>query len=302
MSLLSCSSFVPHPVTPLHKVDAQVKQVGCALCCCHRPKNVTVSRAITCAPSQPPAQAKQHLAQQHPTHLTRLAAPPPPPACTQLWLLMLYVLIARATPLLRLGIAGVVAAFTVTCLPRRLWVSQFKRLGFICGLIFVFTALGADGVPPVLQQHSLPPALEGISAPLTPDTPYSYVVFNLFGWITITRRSINLAITASALTFCALQSASLCLVTTPGEEMALGLSRHVHSRTTHRHAALACYSLDDMPINDPLALGPSQTELPFLHCSHPSMQVAEPIEAAGCPHSAHRIDAAAVAALHVTGV
>lgn len=147
---------------------------------------------------------------------------------------MLYVVIARATPLLRLGIAGVVAAFTVACLPRRLWVSQFQRLGLICGLIFVFTALGADGVPPVLQQHSLPAALEGINAPLQPDTPYSYVVFNLFGWITITRRSINLAITASALTFCALQSASLCLVTTPGEEMALGLSRQVTSSSSSR--------------------------------------------------------------------
>lgn len=209
---------------------------------------VTASRATISAPSQPPAQAKQHLSRSN-TPLTHPAVPYRPSTRTrmhaQLWLLMLYVLIARATPLLRLGIAGVVAAFTVTCLPRRLWVSQFKRLGFICGLIFVFTALGADGVPPVLQQHSLPPALEGISAPLTPNTPYSYVVFNLFGWITITRRSINLAITASALTFCALQSASLCLVTTPGEEMALGLSRHVHSRTTttHRHAALACLLL-----------------------------------------------------------
>jgi general transcription factor 3C polypeptide 2 len=81
----------------------------------------------------------------------------------------------------------------------------------------------------MLQQHSLPASLEGINVPLRPETPYSYVVFNLFGWVTITRRSINLAITASALTFCALQSASLCLVTTPGEEMALGLSRQVTS-------------------------------------------------------------------------
>lgn len=36
-------------------------------------------------------------------------------------------------------------------------------------------------------------------------------------------RSVNLGITAAALTFCALQSASLCLVTTPGEEMAAAL-------------------------------------------------------------------------------
>lgn len=32
-----------------------------------------------------------------------------------------------------------------------------------------------------------------------------------------------MGITAAALTFCALQSASLCLVTTPGEEMATAL-------------------------------------------------------------------------------
>lgn len=161
------SSFVPHPVTPLHRVDAQIKQ---------------------------------------------------------LWLLMLYVIIARATPLLRVGIAGVIAGLTVTCLPRRLWVSQLKRLGFICGLILVFTAIGSDSVPPLLQQHSVPGAVEGLSAPLNPDTPYLYVLLNL-GFITVTRRSVNMAITAAALTFCALQSASLCLVTTPGEEMALGLSR-----------------------------------------------------------------------------
>jgi general transcription factor 3C polypeptide 2 len=153
---------------------------------------------------------------------------------------MLYVIIARSTPVLRLGIAGVVAAFTIVCLPRRLWLSQLQRLGFICGLIFVFTALGADGVPPVLQEHSLPASLEGINVPLRPETPYSYVVFNLFGWITVTRRSINLAITASALTFCALQSASLCLVTTPGEEMALGLSRYVPQAVSFLQDKIKC--------------------------------------------------------------
>lgn len=204
----------PSVTQPLNKSHCMILRPACRL---HRPSSTSYNDnplALPC-PALP----------RRATTTTRMH--------TQLWLLMLYVLIARATPLLRLGIACVVAAFTVTCLPRRLWVSQFKRLGFICGLIFVFTALGADGVPPVLQQHSLPPSLEGVSAPLTPDTPYSYVVFNLFGWITITRRSINLAITASALTFCALQSASLCLVTTPGEEMALGLSRHVCTAGRH---------------------------------------------------------------------
>jgi general transcription factor 3C polypeptide 2 len=34
---------------------------------------------------------------------------------------------------------------------------------------------------------------------------------------------VNLAITGACLTFISLQAASLCLVTTPGEEMALGV-------------------------------------------------------------------------------
>lgn len=160
------SSFVPYPVTPLHRVDAQIKQ---------------------------------------------------------LWLVAIYVLIARATPWLRLGIAGVVAALTVATLPRRLWEAQLRRLLFICGLIFVFTAIGADGVPPLLQARAAPNALEGLPA-LAPQAPYGYVVCNL-GIVTVTRRSVNLAVTAAALTFCALQSASLCLVTTPGEEMAVALQR-----------------------------------------------------------------------------
>ncbi|KAI8463111.1 MAG: cobalt transport protein [Monoraphidium minutum] len=159
-------SFVPYPVTPLHRVNAMIKQ---------------------------------------------------------LWLVAIYLLIARATPWLRVGIAGCVAALTVLTLPRRLWDAQLKRLGLICGLIFVFTAIGADGVPPLLQARALPNAAEGLPG-LAPGTPYSYVILNL-GIITITRRSVNLAITAAALTFCALQSASLCLVTTPGEEMAVALQR-----------------------------------------------------------------------------
>jgi energy-coupling factor transporter transmembrane protein EcfT len=207
---------------------------------------------------------------------------------------MLYVVIARATPWLRLSIAGVVAGLTVACLPPRLWASQLRRLTFICSLIFLFTALGADGVPPVLQQHSLPPGLEGMaaaSASLTPEPRYSYVLFNLFGWITITRRSVNLAVTAAALTFCALQSASLCLVTTPGEEMAAALSRCVCLDSVCLGLCVwRLHSTSD-------AAPPHTTPLP-----HSAQQVAVPPQAAGRADTAHRAHAAAVAALHVPRV
>ncbi len=123
---------------------------------------------------------------------------------------------------MRVGIAATIAAVTMLNFPRRLWESQLKRLAFICALIFLFTGLGADGVPPLLQTRAPPPLIDGL--PPGPTTEYNYVVFHI-GFITITRRSINLAITAATLTFSALQSASLCLVTTPGEEMALALQR-----------------------------------------------------------------------------
>jgi general transcription factor 3C polypeptide 2 len=168
------SSYVPTPETPLHRVDAAIKQ---------------------------------------------------------LWLLALYVAVARAPPLARLGMAAAVAAVTVATQPARLWRPQLLRLSAICAFIFLGAALGADGVPPLLQPRAPPGALEGLSAAaaqgslLVPADPgYAYVIFNA-GLFTVTRRSLNLAVTASSLTFCALQGASLCLVTTPGEEMALALRR-----------------------------------------------------------------------------
>lgn len=162
-----CSSYVPYPVTFLHRVDAMIKQ---------------------------------------------------------LWLVALYVVIARSAPPVRVGIAAGMALVTIINMPARLWKSQLSRLGILCAVIFVFTAIGSDGIPPVLQPRAPPAGLEGLPACPPPDQPYNYVLLHLW-FITITKRSVNLAITAATLTFSALQGASLCLVTTPGEEMALALRR-----------------------------------------------------------------------------
>jgi len=142
----------------------------------------------------------------------------------QLWLVCLYVLVARSAPPVRLGIAAGVAAVTAATLPPRLAVSQLARLGALCAVIFLFTAIGSDGIPPVLQPRAPPPELGGLPPCPPPEAGgYSYVLAHL-GIVTITRRSVNLALTAATLTFAALQSASLVLVTTPGEEMAAALS------------------------------------------------------------------------------
>ena len=53
---------------------------------------------------------------------------------------------------------------------------------------------------------------------------YRYVLFH-FWFITVTKRSLSLALAFAGLTFTALQAASLCLVTTPPESMAGAVGR-----------------------------------------------------------------------------
>ena len=65
--------------------------------------------------------------------------------------------------------------------------------------------LQADGVPPVTQVRNLPPQLEGLPAVPAPDSGYRYVLFH-FLFITVTRRSVQLAVTTACLAFTALQA------------------------------------------------------------------------------------------------
>lgn len=100
-------------------------------------------------------------------------------------------------------------------------------------------------MPPILSDRSLPTAAAAASAGAGASAataaaaaatelpasmaqlggpPYRYVLFH-FWFITITKRSLNLALALAGLTFAALQSASLCLVTTPPEAMARAVGR-----------------------------------------------------------------------------
>lgn len=76
-------------------------------------------------------------------------------------------------------------------------------------------ASGAAAAAP----DALPASMAALGAP-----PYRYVLFH-WGWVTITRRSLNLAVALAGLTFAALQGASLCLVTTPPEAIAGAVGR-----------------------------------------------------------------------------
>ena len=59
-------------------------------------------------------------------------------------------------------------------------------------------------MPPVQQERGLPPALEGLPEKVPCNGGYRYVLFHLW-FITITRKSVSVAIAASCLTFVALQ-------------------------------------------------------------------------------------------------
>jgi general transcription factor 3C polypeptide 2 len=81
----------------------------------------------------------------------------------------LYIVIARSSPAMRVGIAAAIAAITMSNFPRRLWESQLKRLAFICALIFFFAAIGEQRSAPALPEASSAPAAPSQdSAPAPP--------------------------------------------------------------------------------------------------------------------------------------
>lgn len=82
VSQVPYSSYVPTPVTFLHKVDARIKQ---------------------------------------------------------LWLVAIYLVIARSSPPVRAGVAIAVAVASILVLPRRLWTTQLQRLGILSAFLMIMT-------------------------------------------------------------------------------------------------------------------------------------------------------------------
>jgi general transcription factor 3C polypeptide 2 len=139
-------------------------------------------------------------------------------------LLAVLLLAARSPPSARAAIAAGVALATAATLPRPLARAQLKRVAAVAAFLFVVTAIGAEGVPPPLQARAPAPALVGLPPLPSPTAAaYSYVVFHA-AFITITRRSLNLAVSAAATALVALQGSSLALTTTPAEDAARALT------------------------------------------------------------------------------
>lgn len=71
----------------------------------------------------------------------------------QLWMVASLLIMARAAPVVRLVVAGVLVAASVAALPRRLWQPQLLRLGGLSAVIFFFTLIGKLGKCLVRQLH-----------------------------------------------------------------------------------------------------------------------------------------------------
>eukprot|EP00803_Ostreobium_quekettii_P004653 evm.model.scf_1683EXC.3 EVM.evm.TU.scf_1683EXC.3 scf_1683EXC:5733-7420(-) len=111
---------------------------------------------------------------------------------------------------------------TMATLPRRTWSQQLRPVAIMGIFYFIITSLFADGAPPVTQTRSLPTSMDATLLPIAADSRYSYVIFR-FLFLTVTQKSVKLAVSTVCLIFVALQSASLCLTTTPPEELAFSL-------------------------------------------------------------------------------
>lgn len=145
------------------------------------------------------------------------------------WLLSFLLTPIAASPAWRLTVVALLLGLTlISGIPRRVWQRQVALLLGFALLLFLVTLLLPDGID-VSYQPRLPPGdvvslSDSPSEPLALPQPSGYRYVLVDWWkVYITRRSLNLAIRISTLTFTLLYSSSLYLLTTTPEEITAGL-------------------------------------------------------------------------------
>ncbi|MBE9163786.1 energy-coupling factor transporter transmembrane protein EcfT [Tychonema sp. LEGE 06208] len=169
------------------------------------------------------------------------------------WLMTFLIAPILANPAWRLMLVAMLIVLTLTAaIPLRVWKQQMGLLLLFCLLVFCLSAIAPDALPSEHQPRipadeltfsqqpaTLPPPPEpkawykpfdlGSNSPtqnsksqpqtkLPQPTNYRYVLFK-GGPITITRKSIDLAINVSTLFFTVIYSTNLYLLTTASEEI-----------------------------------------------------------------------------------
>jgi energy-coupling factor transporter transmembrane protein EcfT len=143
----------------------------------------------------------------------------------QAWLMALLLCPSYANePIERVYVCLFLVLASATSLPRKVWGSHTRNLGLLALALFVFAAIGSDGVPLLTQPREPAAVLEGLEnvEGIALATSYKYAVLN-FGPIHVTRRGVTIATNAACVTFTALQSAHMALCTTTPESLAFAM-------------------------------------------------------------------------------
>ncbi|MFP4135304.1 MAG: energy-coupling factor transporter transmembrane component T family protein [Halothece sp.] len=134
------------------------------------------------------------------------------------WLMGFLVTPILANPLWRIGLVFALILITFMArIPFRVWRKQMVWLLFLSVFIFVLTCIFDDGLA-IEHQPRLPSSNVDFPQP----TDYQYVLIDQ-AWLTVTRRSLELAIRVSTLIFTLIYSTNLYLLTTAPEEITAGL-------------------------------------------------------------------------------
>ncbi|MEL6579830.1 MAG: energy-coupling factor transporter transmembrane protein EcfT [Cyanobacteria bacterium J06621_12] len=146
----------------------------------------------------------------------------------------------------RIALAGFLILLTVVAgIPYRVWRKQIGWLLLLCTFLFLFSSVAPDTLAVEHQPRSPAFCVDGVIAPnsvsetapvlpsdcqteLPQPTSYRYVYFDqprfaFLPRLTVTRRSLDIAIRISTLIFTLIYSTSLYLLTTAPEEITAGL-------------------------------------------------------------------------------
>lgn len=144
------------------------------------------------------------------------------PRVKLVWLFFFLLSPLQANPYWRVGICAALALLTLlACIPKRVWRQQLGLLTLFCVVVFLLTCIFNDGLN-FSQQPRLPDFVSEV--PLPQPTDYQYVLLDLnVSGITVTRRSLDLAIRVGSLLFTLIYSTNLYLLTTAPEEITAGI-------------------------------------------------------------------------------
>lgn len=135
------------------------------------------------------------------------------------WLMSFLAALILANSIWRILLVVLLIVITLTAkIPLRVWRQQMGWLLMVCFFVLLIGAISPDTLSIDYQ-----PRLPSEQLTFTPQPPdYSYILFQR-GPVTVTRRSLSLAIRLSTIFFTLIYSTNLYLLTTAPEEITAGI-------------------------------------------------------------------------------